>query len=127
MSKMNKKVKAKWVKALKSGEFKQGKNTLKNNGKYCCLGVLCELYRKETGKGKWKRTTGGPASKIADFHLSDKDIGFGLPANGVCDWAGLKSKDPLLGKSTAANHNDGTQGVKPKSFKQIAALINKYL
>lgn len=41
---MNKEVKAKWVAALRSGEYKQGKGRLKNiNNEYCCLGVLCAL------------------------------------------------------------------------------------
>jgi len=33
----------KWVKALRSGEYKQGTKLLKFNGKYCCLGVACEI------------------------------------------------------------------------------------
>lgn len=38
----------KWVPALRSGEFKQGKGALKavdplGNAEHCCLGVACEL------------------------------------------------------------------------------------
>ena len=35
----------KWVKALNSGEFKQGQMRLYDPEKnsYCCLGVLCDL------------------------------------------------------------------------------------
>lgn len=34
----------KWVKALRSGEFKQGIGGLKDkNNNYCCLGVLCAI------------------------------------------------------------------------------------
>lgn len=40
---MNKTVKRKWVKALRSGKFKQGANRLVWNDQYCCLGVLCEI------------------------------------------------------------------------------------
>lgn len=32
----------KWLENLRSGEFQQGTAKLNNNGKYCCLGVLCE-------------------------------------------------------------------------------------
>lgn len=35
--------KAKWVAALRSGEYKQGTNSLHKNGAYCCLGVACLL------------------------------------------------------------------------------------
>lgn len=38
----------KWIKALRSGEYKQTTGMLnKNNESVCCLGVLCELWRQE--------------------------------------------------------------------------------
>lgn len=37
---MDAKLKAKWIKALRSGKYEQGKDYLYKNGKYCCLGVL---------------------------------------------------------------------------------------
>jgi hypothetical protein len=40
---MKKAIKKKWVAALRSGEYKQGRRYLKRDGKYCCLGVLCEI------------------------------------------------------------------------------------
>lgn len=33
----------KWVKALRSGEYTQGHFRLCQNGKYCCLGVACNI------------------------------------------------------------------------------------
>lgn len=38
--KMPKEMKEKWVKALRSGEYTQGRGCLEMNGTYCCLGVL---------------------------------------------------------------------------------------
>lgn len=45
---MNKKDKKKWVKALRSGEYRQGQGQLINitsagNVNYCCLGVACSI------------------------------------------------------------------------------------
>lgn len=40
---MNKSVATKWVKALRSGKYKQGYKHLRRDNKYCCLGVLCEI------------------------------------------------------------------------------------
>jgi len=40
---MNEIVKAKWVAALRSGEFQQCKGTLRKGDSFCCLGVLSEL------------------------------------------------------------------------------------
>lgn len=34
----------KWIKALRSGKFQQGKNYLCKDDKYCCLGVLAVKY-----------------------------------------------------------------------------------
>ena len=31
---------AKWLKALRSGEYKQGEGALRNRNRFCCLGVM---------------------------------------------------------------------------------------
>jgi DNA-directed RNA polymerase subunit N (RpoN/RPB10) len=42
---MDKELKAKWVAALRSGEYQQGYATLYDSGidRYCCLGVLISV------------------------------------------------------------------------------------
>jgi hypothetical protein len=45
---MNKEYKQKWVEALRSGEYKQGKGVLRSKSdEYCCLGVLCDIVDPE--------------------------------------------------------------------------------
>lgn len=39
--KLDPEFKAKWVAALRSGEYKQGRMSLRNRDGYCCLGVAC--------------------------------------------------------------------------------------
>lgn len=34
----------KWVKALRSGKYKQGQDALQSEKGYCCLGVACEIF-----------------------------------------------------------------------------------
>lgn len=47
-----------WVQALESGKYKQCRLNLKNkDGKFCCLGVLCDLYIQETGNENWEENT----------------------------------------------------------------------
>lgn len=47
---MNQIIKDKWLKALRSGEYKQGYGHLRqDDGCFCVMGVLCDLYTKETG------------------------------------------------------------------------------
>jgi len=47
---MDANLKAMWVEALRSGEYKQGNGYLEKNGLHCCLGVLCAIQDSE-----WKR------------------------------------------------------------------------
>lgn len=36
-------VRRRWTEALRSGEYPQGKRFLNKDGRFCCLGVLCEV------------------------------------------------------------------------------------
>lgn len=40
---MDKELAVKWIEALRSGKYKQGRSRLKHAGRHCCLGVLCEV------------------------------------------------------------------------------------
>ncbi len=47
---MNKEAKEKWITALRSGRYMQGKSCLKRaDNTYCCLGVLVEVFEKHHG------------------------------------------------------------------------------
>jgi hypothetical protein len=95
---MKKDIAKKWVKALRSGKYKQGKSFLKQfnskgQPKHCCLGVLCELYN-DTMKKNHKRTI---SVKFRDdsylyygyVKFANKDGS--LPAV-VRKWAGIKNE-----------------------------------
>lgn len=43
-------IKENWVKALRSGKYRQGKGRLRKGNLFCCLGVLCDLHDKT----KWE-------------------------------------------------------------------------
>lgn len=44
-------LKAKWIEALRSGKYKQGRWALRTKANnFCCLGVLCDV----SGVSKWK-------------------------------------------------------------------------
>ncbi len=50
---MNSELKEKWLRALRSGRYKQTQHTLRKSGlakTYCCLGVLCNVSKE----GKWE-------------------------------------------------------------------------
>ena len=46
----------KWIKALRSGSFSQGKSRLQGSQGYCCLGVACKLLIEEENL---KKESGG--------------------------------------------------------------------
>jgi len=82
---MNKRIKKKWIKALRSGKYKQGKMVLHStDNKFCCLGVLCDLYVKEK-KSKWVNRKDKALKVIRGSNVS----GF-LPPS-VQKWAGMDS------------------------------------
>lgn len=109
-----------WVRALRSGKYKQCKSTLtKLEGSkkvgHCCLGVLCELALK---KGVELETT---PSEEQDDALQYEDEYIFLPAK-VRKWAALRENDGdyAYDKDSLAGQNDsGT------SFKKIADVIEE--
>lgn len=107
---MNKTVKKKWLKALRSGKYTQAKHQLKSGDGYCCLGVLTDLYYQ--------------AHKQA---FSNRIANESYPPQYVIDWAGLDDKNPrvkyLGGCSSLSYLNDNEN----QSFKQIALRIERYL
>lgn len=110
---MNEAVKEMWKAALISGEYEQGVGDLKSpRDKYCCLGVLSELYRKETGKGEW----------TADSRFLDVtgDISGSFLTEGVRKWAELPTSCPSVGPSFLHSLNDN--GVP---FVEIAKLLDE--
>ncbi len=125
---MNKRVKKKWVKALRSGKYKKTTGVLRkldknDNPSYCCLGVLCDLYAQETKKGNWEQET---------FRAGATSNSAVLPWQ-VASWAGLNSKEAVF-KNEGVQYPGKYEGLtdindqaKKKGFNYIADVIDKYL
>lgn len=101
----------KWLKALRSGKYKQTQNKLRSvDNKFCCLGVLCDVYKKETGDGKWKERP---------FN-SETVVGFGNkasePPRKVLRWGGLNENM----QESLIELNDS----ELRSFKYIAKYVD---
>lgn len=113
---MKKEIADMWVAALRSGNYKQGINRLRNeNNEFCCLGVLCDISEK----GKWASLNHFP------FYTDGNDwSSFSLP-EGIRIWAEISVKNPSvkvgLDEYTLSHLNDG--GI---SFEEIANYIEKY-
>lgn len=44
LNKNEKRALNKWIKALRSGEYKQTRGFLEKNGGFCCAGVACKVF-----------------------------------------------------------------------------------
>lgn len=146
---MKKRVLTKWLKALRSGKYKQGRGALcqiskKGTKSFCCLGVLCDLYNKEQKRNKKKGLDiqkldrdgwmVGNLSSNPAFVLSYNDCDGTLP-NQVVKWAGFREEnyDGEFNDATLPELitlNDGSSGkvgngTRARSFKQIADIVEK--
>lgn len=121
---MKKTIAEKWVQALRSGKYKQGREVLHNNedGKdtYCCLGVLCDLYQQDRRSKKKKMLD--VESRWCNVAYDGEDTH--LP-DAVREWAGMKTKDGMWNNedmdATLVYLNDE----KRSNFKTIANVIEK--
>ena len=131
---MKKNIADMWIKALTSGKYKQGKYVLRTvDNKFCCLGVLCDLYNQDMSKKKKRTlkitktnsTLNGTDPNCYKYGNNDSY----LPSS-VMKWAGMKTnKGELLIDEEFCNLamlNDGEFGEKSFSFKKIAGVIKKY-
>ena len=109
---MNADIKRQWIAALRSGEYQQTRGRLRNNGGYCCMGVLCDLHAKESG-GLW---TGSQEDGWA-YRFE----GVVLPSV-VADWAGIAGLNPMVDGAALGYRNDNGG-----TFDEIADLIEAFI
>lgn len=95
---MNEELKAKWITALRSGNYKQGVGRLRGDDKFCCLGVLCDLVVPEDWDGPEQLST------------------WALPPSYVIEPCGLSDATCA---ELACKNDDG------ESFEEIADYIEK--
>lgn len=112
------------VDALRSGDFKQARNRLRDDdNKMCCLGVACEVARISDAVGYWSNRAFVLSSASYDYSTST------LPS-GVAEWYGFSDIDPDLDRVdtdgysrtvSATTMNDEDQA----DFKTIADAFER--
>jgi hypothetical protein len=126
MGKMNPEIKADWVKALRSEQYKQGVGALRTNvdgeRRFCCLGVLADRAVL-AGVVDWKPYQSAPEAAIeGEWQI--------LP-EAVRVWAGLEDWNPDVAirvpdgacpTNSLAELNDSGM-----TFAEIAELIEERL
>lgn len=118
---IKKSIKTKWVKALRSGQFRQAKGSLQAEANddpsiqgFCCLGVLASIV--DPKRDTWDANDGffGGAEDDGDtpqcFVEQVKLLGGQLPKSYV---------------NKLSTFNDGKNSVPSRSFKWIASWIER--
>ena len=125
--KLPKRFKDKWVKALRSGKYKQDKSKLlkykeevidgkiKYISKFCCIGVACIINNVE------KNIIKNQALISLDDFEKELFKNFNVPNI----LKGSVDENPLVSKLIQLN--DGTNEKNPKTFNYIASYIERYL
>jgi hypothetical protein len=102
---MNAEIKAKWLEALRSGRYPQGRKALRDeHDQYCCLGVLCDVVDPNA----WEQRRGFWA-----HHGKD-----GYPTPSLVTQVGLTHH--------AASYLVSMNDAFLKTFKEIADYIERH-
>ena len=129
--KINPEVKKKWVEALRSGKFEQGRSRLvgisskpkdivgeaKSDKCYCCLGVLCEVYAEDT------KMTGKQKNEFI-HEVSTNEAPALTP--GFSKWLGLGKVSKREGGYFTFNPNLTVEIDEEKESESIAELNDDY-
>ena len=124
---MNQEIKTKWVAALRSGKYRQGKGLLRQepaeggDDQFCCLGVLCDVLIHE---GLYH-----PVIMIDEAGVTNYDGEGGILTEKAAEIAGLSRGNPRV----RIPDHDGTIGLAylndygNRDFNEIADLIDAQL
>lgn len=126
---MDPNIKAQWVAALRSGEYKQGKYVLHNvdENTFCCLGVLCDLAVKAgvitAGEAVYRSSIAGMALNFGRSAEGASADGVTVLPREVVEWADLDDESPRddTGARQLAELNDD----HGYSFEDLAHVVKE--
>lgn len=106
-------IKKEWLRRLRSGEYKQGQDYLNRNGRFCCLGVLCDIAEEQ----------GVVTSSLVSYYTRGygEELRDGSLPYEVVAWAGLDHSDPRPGGHRLSSMNDSGY-----TFDQLADIIEEH-
>lgn len=125
---MKPEIRDQWIAALLSGNYKQTQAQLRsvaNPDCYCCLGVLTDLYLKDTHQD-WMLQAGVDEENPDQKHYLCHNHYLDIPPE-VVEWAGMYERDPVV---IYDDHGWGLMGLNDDvglSFAEIADIIDEQL
>jgi hypothetical protein len=106
-----KELRAKWVAALRSGEYQQGSERLHRDGRFCCLGVACDILAKR-GHCRWENIGNSLRAWV------DKSASIFWMPDRAAELFGLRDTSGAYAGGTLVGLNDCG-----KTFAEIADII----
>ena len=115
---MNKQIKNRWVKALRSGKYRQAHGMLYSAGSkgYCCLGVLCAVQGDDPAE--WDCKNEQEVEEMLVVNKVPKYLAAGLYTLEMKDLANRNDDGVIL---NTGRHYD------PHSFDEIADFVEHNL
>lgn len=128
---MQKDVRDRWVKALRSGDYEQGSGYLCKENKYCCLGVLNDVqgndFVLENGVRQYYNITEKAQSAVTTvrkYYDIDDRAQYSVTLNeGWLESQGLESHDVM--RLWPMNDGRNASGEHIYSFSDIADFIEE--
>jgi hypothetical protein len=126
---MNEAVKSEWIKRLRSGDYAQTKELLRDDKGYCCLGVLCQIAIENEVIPDWEVTV---TPEFNAYSLSTVD-----PENGsshfddstlpwaVVKWSGLDNINPYIHEPDGYSRPISEPNDNGMPFSEIADMIEE--
>ena len=112
-------LKQRWIEALRSGDFKQGRRALRTrDDKYCCLGVLCEVHPHVQGRLDYDSSR-----YMYYYQRTDSDVFLPASLEEELGLERLVEGDCLSASNRLTELNDGAE----LTFDQIADWIEENL
>lgn len=114
-------VATKWVAALRSDKYENGRFALRRDNLYCCLGVLCDLYAQEHNCIGWNEVVDESYDRAMVFVDAEGRDQANYLTEDVRAWAGMTSFTGALDtadRTSLAKMNDDNA-----TFSEIADAI----
>lgn len=128
---MNSEIKTRWLAALRSGQYGQGRNGyLRQGNLFCCLGVLCDLAVQD-GLASWGDM---PDTDEHDAHqilvwdgrtVEESEGNYDYLPGEVQRWAGLPDRDPSVAIEYMPYQLSDLNDNQNKNFSKIADYIEE--
>lgn len=117
-----KKNRAKWVAALRGGEYEQCRGSLRKDCTFCVMGVALDVFHKETGIGRWHSEIYEKGIQSFQLHADKHSKTFTLPLEvqdfyGLTDDVGTYVDNESESSLTELNDYDG------KGLQELADFI----